>query len=282
MTKTIFTPMKSESTDLNQSTGPLYTNKLEQAIRLATQKSGIALMGHVVCGYPSFEANWEILEALNQAGASVVELQFPFTEPIADGTLFLEANQQSLLSGTQVDQCFDLMYRASQAFPFKIVMMGYYNTVFKRGEEKFADLVVQNGGSGLILPDLPLIEEGENLLQLCMQRDLSLISLVAPTNSHARIKRISEIAQGFMYAVARLGVTGKDTEFGPQIDSYLALLRENSPVPVGVGFGIARPEHIQYLRGRVDMAVLGSAVLRAYQAGGKKSVADFLSRLMES
>lgn len=253
---------------------------LSEKIYTDVKKNGIALMGHVVCGYPSFEANWEILEALSDAGASVVELQFPFTEPIADGPLFLEANQQSLIAGTTVAKCFDLMKRASQHFSFKVVMMGYYNTVFKIGEERFCDLVSQNGGTGLIVPDLPILEEGVKLDRLCIDRGLSLIRLVAPTNTDERIAQLLKSAQGFVYAVARLGVTGKETVFSEEVNAYLTKLHTLSTVPLAVGFGISKPEHIACLKGKADMAVLGSAVLRAYQLGGKKEVQLFLKKLL--
>ena len=139
-------------------------------------------MGHIVCGYPSFDANWEILEEMEKAGVDVVEMQFPFSEPIADGPLFLTANQESLKKGTKIENCFTLMKKANAAFSFKTLMMGYYNTLFKNREDVFCHQLKDNGGSGMIVPDLPF-EEAETLLQHCTKCNLSFIRLVAPTNT---------------------------------------------------------------------------------------------------
>jgi tryptophan synthase alpha chain len=254
---------------------------LEEHIRKAVQEKGLALMGHIVCGYPSFEANWEILEEMESAGVDVVEMQFPFSEPIADGPLFLAANQESLSKGTILDGCFDLMQKASGQFSFKVLMMGYYNTVFKKGEEEFCRRMQDTGGSGLIIPDLP-IDEADTLLDYCSQYNLSFIRLVAPTNKPERIKQILSNASGFIYAVARKGVTGAQTEFSEDMERYLSLLRENSQVPIAVGFGISQKSDLDYLRGKVEMAVVGTALLKTYLADGRKGLNQFFQQLRNS
>ena len=252
---------------------------LEEYIRNRVKQKGIALMAHIVCGYPSFDADWEILEEMESAGVDVVEMQFPFSEPIADGPLFLKANQASIDSGTKLADCFTFMKKASEIFSFKILMMGYYNTVFKTGEEKFCSLLKEHGACGLIVPDLPL-EEDEELVKVCDGHELSLIRLVAPTNTKERIEQILNNAKGFVYAVARKGVTGASTDFSMGVKEYFSLLKKTSSVPVAVGFGISQKRDLDYLRGKVDMAVMGTAVLKTYLADGRNGVSNFFKSLV--
>lgn len=251
-----------------------------QKIQEGINKRGLALMGHVVCGYPSFKANLEILACMDEAGIDLVELQFPFSEPIADGPLFLMANQESLKQGTRVADCFDLLEKVSQNFSMTPLMMGYYNTLYKMGEKVFCQKLASVGGKGLIIPDLPALEEGAHLNQLCIDNKLDLIRLVAPTNTKERLQSLVENAHGFVYAVARLGVTGKETHFSEEILSYIQHLKQVSKVPVAVGFGISKKEHLDELRGKVDMAVLGSAILQSYLNGKKEGVQRFFGELL--
>jgi tryptophan synthase alpha chain len=251
---------------------------LESFIKNRVEKKGIAVMAHLICGYPGFKENWDVLETMEEAGVDLVELQFPFSEPIADGPLFLKANQESLEKGTKVNDCFDLMQKASKAFSFKTLMMGYYNTVFTAGEANFCRRVNDCGGTGLIVPDIPL-EEAAGLEAECKANDLSLIRLVAPTNTQSRINQLLKGAKGFVYAVARKGVTGPKTAFSHDIEGYLQTLKTQSPVPVAVGFGISSAEDIDYLRGKADIAVIGTAVLKAYLKDGKSGVSGFFGSL---
>ena len=144
-------------------------------------------MTHVVCGYPSFEDNWRELEIMASYGVDLVELQFPFSEPSADGPLFVKANQESLAHGTSVEQCFAFMARVAAHFPFRVLMMGYNNTAFKLGHAAFVDKLAGAGGVGFILPDLPL-EEATELFALATAKDLAPIILMTPTSSAARLR----------------------------------------------------------------------------------------------
>ncbi len=257
------------------------TSSLESFIRGEVEQKGLAIMGHIICGYPSFDANWEILEEMEIAGVSLVELQFPFSEPIADGPLFLKANQESIENGTRLADCFAFMGRASKRFNFKILMMGYYNTVFKTGEEEFCCLLQAHGATGLIIPDLPL-EEADVLLQQCDKYGLSLIPLIAPTSTYARKKQILKNSSGFVYAVARKGVTGAKTEFSQNLDEYLKEIRNLSSVPVAVGFGLSRKADIDYLKGKAEIAIIGTAVLKTYLEKGRTGVRKFFASLRVS
>ena len=149
--------------------------ELANYIRERRRDKDLLIMAHVVCGYPSFEANMQALEIMQQAGVDLVELQFPFSEPSADGPIFVRANEESLKSGTTIDQCFDFMKEVTSIFSFKVLMMGYYNTVFQIGEEEFLRRLANAGGTGFILPDLPL-EEAVNLNSAAIE-ELSLIHI---------------------------------------------------------------------------------------------------------
>ena len=193
---------------------------LQTYIEQRKKDKDILVMAHVVCGYPSFEANMQALEIMADAGVDLVELQFPFSEPSADGPLFVKANEQSLKSGTTVDQCFEFMKQASERFPFKILMMGYYNTAFIMGEEVFVKRLKDAGGVGYILPDLP-VEESANLHRLSEEAGIEPIILMTPTSSDKRLAQLGASSRGMVYVVARRGVTGSKTNMG---DDVIALI----------------------------------------------------------
>jgi len=170
------------------------------------QEKSCMVMTHVVCGYPSFEANWKELEIMQQFDVDMVELQFPFSEPSADGPLFVKANQQAIDDGVTVEDCFEFMKKVTDHFDFKVLMMGYYNTVFKTGHAKFLGKLKEAGATGFILPDLPVEEAGE-LHEIAKELDLAPIMLMTPTNSAERLQQLSESADGFIYTVAWFHLT---------------------------------------------------------------------------
>ena len=248
---------------------------------LETPRKKIPLMTHIICGYPSFEANWEILEVMDENNVDIVELQFPFSEPIADGPLFAFANQESLNNGTTIQQCFDFMKKVTDRFSFEVVMMGYYNTVFKQGESAFCQKLKEAGAKGLIIPDLP-IEEAEGLEIAAKETGLSLVPLVTPTSTTERIQQIAKRyndSESVLYAVARKGVTGKETSFGDELNSYLATLRKEFKIPVGVGFGVKSSEDLDFIKSQADYAIIGTAVLKSYLDKGIEGVKTFFSDL---
>lgn len=254
---------------------------LNTVIQDAQQNKGIALMTHIIVGYPSLEANWDILDSFEESGVELVELQFPFSEPIADGPLFAQANQVSIDNGTDLDLCFDFMKQVTDKYSFKVVVVAYYNTAFKMGEDEFCKRLGQAGASGMIIPDLP-IEEAGFFQKNALQYALEWIPLVAPTNTRERLLQISSTvkdSKGFVYAVARKGVTGRETSFDELNVEYFENLTEAFSIPIGVGFGISKPEHIQMLTGKVSLAVIGTAVLKEYEQTGKAGVVQLLTSL---
>ena len=225
-------------------------------------------MTHAVVGYPSLEENWKMLELMGEADVDLVELQMPFSEPSADGPLFVKANQDALRNGVHLKDFFDLMQRASERFNFPVLMMNYCNTAFNMGFEAYCAKIRIHGGEGFIIPDLPLEEFGE-LFELSREQELDPIMLCTPTNSDARLQKICDKGSGFIYCVARKGVTGKNTDLGRQADDYLRLCRQYSNLPLALGFGLSKPEDLRQLQGSAEIAIVGSALLKSWEALGK-------------
>ena len=252
---------------------------LEAFIAERKQDKDLLVMAHVVCGYPSFEDNMQELEIMAEAGVDLVELQFPFSEPSADGPLFVRANEQSLKAGTTVDQCFEFMAKVSARFPFKVLMMGYYNTVFKMGEELFVQRLREAGGVGYILPDRP-VEESANLHQLSADAGIEPIILMTPTSSDKRLAQLGAASRGMVYAVARKGVTGSKTNMGDDVIALIDRCRQHTNVPIGVGFGITSKADMDFLRGSADLAIVGTAALQTWEDSGAEGLKAFFADLL--
>lgn len=269
-------PTDTEATGTPETTA---ATELETYLRARRQRKDLLVMTHVVCGYPSFDANWRALEVMAEFDVDLVELQFPFSEPSADGPLFVKANQLAIERGTHPADCFDFMARASAYFPFKILMMGYYNTVFKMGSQTFVERLATAGGCGYILPDLP-VEEATQLHQLSRSAGLAPILLMTPTNTEARLWLLGEAAEGFVYAVARKGVTGSQTTMDRELADFIARCRRHTALPIAVGFGVSRRADMDFLRGKADIAIIGTAALQAWESGGEEGLRDFLAALL--
>ena len=239
------------------------------------------VMTHVVCGYPSFEDNWKELEIMQEFGVDLVELQFPFSEPSADGPLFVKANQSAIENGVQVDDCFAFMQKVTAEFSFKVIMMGYYNTVFKTGHRAFLQRLKDAGGSGFILPDLPIEEAGE-LHEIANELGLSPIVLMTPTNEDVRLAELAKCADGFIYAVARKGVTGSSTDMDRAVSDFIERCRAHTDLPIAVGFGVSNAQDITFIGKHADIAVIGTAALKAWETNGEIALRAFFEQLLDA
>ncbi|MCH2190134.1 MAG: tryptophan synthase subunit alpha [Gammaproteobacteria bacterium] len=237
------------------------------------------VMTHVVCGYPSFEDNWKELQVMHEFGVDLVELQFPFSEPSADGPLFVKANQEAISKGVSVDDCFNFMKKVTEAFSFKVVMMGYFNTIFKTGQRTFLERLKEAGGHGFIVPDLP-IEEARILHEIAAELELSPIVLMTPTNSDERLAELALAADGFVYTVARKGVTGTNTDMNSDLAEFIDRCKAKTDVPLAVGFGITTAEDVAFIGKHADIAVIGTAALKAWETGGETSLRGFFTQLL--
>ena len=244
-----------------------------------TTRNRPLLMTHVVCGYPSFEDNWQELEIMAEFGVDLVELQFPFSEPSADGPSFVKANQEAIVSGVHVQDCFAFMQKVTAHFPFKVLMMGYYNTVFKTGHRAFLERLKAAGGIAFILPDLPVEEAGE-LHQIAAELDLAPIILMTPTNTPQRLQQLAAAAKGFIYTVARKGVTGGSTQMNQQVAQFIEQCRQFTDLPLAVGFGVSNKHDIEFIGQHADIAVIGTAALKAWEQNGEAGLRDFFQQLL--
>ncbi|HEY7490087.1 MAG TPA: tryptophan synthase subunit alpha [Candidatus Tectomicrobia bacterium] len=251
---------------------------LESYIRERLQRKKLLLMTHTVVGYPSLEANMAMLEAMQRADADLVELQMPFSEPIADGPAFLHANQQALESGIGREQYFTFIQRAAARFDFKLLMMGYYNSVLQMGHAPFCACLAEHGGSGFILADLPP-EEANDLYQQAETYRLAPIMLMTPTTPIPRLHHIAQHARGFVYCVARKGVTGLHTDLDQSLEAFVARCRQATSLPLALGFGLQTGADLRHIQGLVDIGVVGTALLTTWEQGGAKAYETLLQEL---
>jgi len=251
---------------------------LENYLRTQLKKKKILLMTHMVLGYPSFEASMDLIDTMVHAGVDLIELQIPFSEPIADGPVILRANQESLKRGATVEKCLDFAADATLRFHIPFLIMTYYNILFKYGVEAFVARMAKTGLKGAIVPDLPP-EEGHEYLKSMSDHALSPVLIFSPTTPLARMQYLSDFAKGFVYCVARKGVTGAKTDFTLALDDYLAQCRKASPLPLAVGFGLKEKADVDYLTGKADIAVIGTQTIRIMEKDGIDAVGDFIQGL---
>ncbi len=252
--------------------------QLEQQLQEKLETRDILLMTHIVLGYPSFEVNREVIRQMVNEGVDCIEMQIPFSEPMADGPVILKANQDSLAAGTTVEECFSFGAEMVQKHTIPFLFMTYYNIIFKYGEEAFFKRAAECGIRGFIVPDLPP-EMGKTFLELADRYDIAPILIFAPTSTDDRMKQLSGYGRGFIYCVARRGVTGKKSDFDHDFDSYLARCRTATELPLAVGFGIQSKEDIDALKGKADMAVIGSRTIKLVATEGADAVGPFIAGL---
>lgn len=249
---------------------------LEQYLRAQRKQKRILLMTHIVVGYPSLDASRELVDEMVSAGVDLMELQIPFSEPIADGPVILHANQKALAAGVTLDQCFAFAEAVAREHPLPFLFMSYYNLLHRRGVSRFVADMKSTGLVGAIVPDLPH-EEGKDYLDAMSSHALAPIFIFSPNTSTDRLSDIARHARGFVYCVARKGVTGRQTEFSAELDAYLARCRAATDLPLAVGFGVSSRRDVEHLIGRADIAVIGSQTIRLVDEHGVGAVRGFLS-----
>jgi tryptophan synthase alpha chain len=244
---------------------------LEKYIRDLRAKKEILLMTHIVIGYPSLQESFSLVKAFVEAGVELMELQIPFSEPIADGPVIEHANQSALEAGISVEECLRFGNKVASEFSIPFLFMSYYNIVYRRGVKRFAGEMKKFGLAGSIVPDLP-IEEGKEYTAALKDSGLEPIFLFSPTTPAERMKAIAQSASGFIYCVARKGVTGLDTSWNAAFDEYLARARAATTLPIAVGFGVKEKRDVDSLKGKADIAIIGSEMIRVYETEGLKGV----------
>ena len=239
-----------------------------------------ALMPYLPLGYPTPEQSLALVETAVAAGADLLELGIPFSDPLADGPTIQQATHIALQQGMTVARCLEMAHKVrTRGITVPLIFMGYYNPILAYGEEDFCRQCQKIGVDGLIVPDLPF-EEGETLEKACQKHGLALIYLLAPTSPPERIRMVTERAQGFVYLVSVTGITGARDALPPGLAAFVQRVRKATDKPLAVGFGIATPEQAREVAALADGVIVGSALVQlANKADGREKVRAFLSEL---
>lgn len=246
-------------------------------------ENGKAFIPFITCGDPDLETTERLIYAMEHAGADLIELGIPFSDPTAEGPVIQEANIRSLSAGTTTDKVFDLVRRVRKTTQIPLVFMTYANVIFSNGIDRFAKTAAEAGIDGIILPDVPF-EEADEFEVPFAKVGIDRIPMIAPT-SHERIAAIAKKAHGFVYCVSSLGVTGVRSNITTDIGAMVALVKEQQGIPCAVGFGISTPEQARTMAAQSDGAIVGSAIVKLCAQYGKDCapyVEDYVRSMKEA
>ncbi|GAB4406369.1 MAG: tryptophan synthase subunit alpha [Thermodesulfovibrionales bacterium] len=236
-------------------------NRIDEIFKRTRKLNKKAFIPYIMAGDPSLEKTGESVLMLERCGADIVELGVPFTDPLADGPTIQRAAERALQAGVTLRKVIGFVRELRQLTQIPIVLMTYYNPVFKYGEERFVMDAVGSGVDGVIIPDLPP-DEAEGLIRLSRKADLSTIFLLAPTSNAVRIRRVARASRGFIYYVSITGITGARLLIDDSIKESIRNIRDVTDRPVAIGFGIATPDEAQVVSGIADGVIIGSAIVR--------------------
>ena len=245
--------------------------------------TGKAFIPFITCGDPDVATTKAAVLEMVKAGADLIELGIPFSDPTAEGPVIQGANLRALTGGIKTKDVFDLVRDLRKETDIPMVFMTYANVVFSYGAEDFISTCKDIGIDGLILPDLPF-EEKEEFLPICHRHGVDLVSLIAPT-SEQRISKIAKEAEGFLYIVSSLGVTGTRSEITTDLASIVKVVRESTDIPCAIGFGISTPEQAAKMAGLSDGAIVGSAIIKLLEKYGKdapKHIGEYVKEMKEA
>lgn len=243
-------------------------------------ENGKVFIPFITGGDPDVETTYELIKTMAENGADIIEIGIPFSDPIAEGPVIQEADLRALSSGTTTDALFDLVVRLRKEIDIPLIFMTYMNPIYVYGTERFMKRCAEVGIDGVIVPDVPFEEKAE-LNSYCKANGIDLISMIAPT-SQERIETIAKEAEGFIYCVSSLGVTGVRTEITTDIGTMVKHVKAVTDVPVAVGFGISTPEQAKKMAGLSDGAIVGSAIVKMVAKYGKDAVpyvADYVKSM---
>ena len=238
------------------------TNRIAKAF-----DHGKAFVAFITCGDPDLETTGKVVRQAAANGADLIELGIPFSDPTAEGPVIQGANIRALAGGVTTDKIFEFVEDLRRDVDIPMVFMTYANVVYSYGTEKFVKICSKIGIDGLILPDVPY-EEKADFQPICQQYGLSLISMIAPT-SHDRIAMIAKEAEGFLYIVSSLGVTGERQAITTDVGAIVDVVRQNTDIPCAIGFGISTPEQARTMAQKAVGAIVGSAIVRRLEQYGR-------------
>ena len=238
-------------------------------------------MTHIVAGYPNMKKCKSVAKLMAESGVDFIEIQIPFSDPVADGPTIMGANQKALASGVKVKDCFQLMKELNSEIETPLLFMSYFNILHSYGVDKFCKKAKACGCYGLIVPDIPLDEEEhEGYLEACKNHGLKAIQIVSPITSEARLKKIARVADGFVYCVSRFGTTGVKAKLNLQLEKYLKRVKKYIDLPLAVGFGISNKKQVKMVGENAEIAVIGSKIMNSMNDGGLKAVKKFLKSVL--
>ena len=242
---------------------------------------GKAFIPFITCGYPDLETTAACVREMVKSGANLIELGIPFSDPTAEGVVIQEANLKALQGGVTTDKIFDFVKDLRREVEVPLIFMTYANVIFGYGAEKFISTCANIGIDGIILPDLPF-EEKVEFLPVCRNYGVDLISMIAPTSEN-RIAEISRDAEGFLYIVSSLGVTGVRSEITTDLAPMIKIVRDNTKIPCAIGFGISTPEQAYNMSKLADGVIVGSAIIKILKKHGKDSapyIGDYVKSIV--
>lgn len=246
-------------------------------------KNGKAFIPFITAGDPDLETTAKLLIAMSENGADIIEIGIPFSDPIAEGVVIQEADLRALSAGTTTDKIFDMVKKIRPQIKSALAVMTYINPIFAYGTDKFMSRCADCGIAAVIVPDAPF-EEKQELQPYCDKYGIENISLIAPT-SHDRIKMIAKEAQGFVYCVSSMGVTGVRKEITTNVSEMISLVKSVKDIPCAVGFGISTPEQAKQMSDSADGVIVGSAIVKIVAKYGKdsvKPVSDYVREMKEA
>ena len=261
----------------------MVSNRLEQTFRRLRAQGETGLIPFLTVGFPDLDTTLELVPALAEAGAHIIELGVPFSDPLADGATIQKASFHALRQGITLRRCLEVCATLRErGVEVPLVLMGYYNPVLTMGLEAFAQQARESGLDGIIVVDLPPDESGP-LREACQPRGIDTICLLAPTSTDERIAKACAVASGFVYCITLTGVTGARDRVSPAVTQLVQRVRVHTDLPVAVGFGISRREHIEAVGRYADAAVVGSALVDVIEAAPRgetvAKAAEFIADL---
>lgn len=256
-------------------------NRIDERFELLKQQGKKALIPFITAGDPDIAHTAETVGVLEAAGADIIELGIPYSDPLADGPVIQASSQRALQGGMNLDKAFDMVEKLRARTSIPLVFLIYYNCIYQYGLERFIDKCQQSGVDGAIVPDLPY-EERMALGSILYDAPVYFISMVAPTSAQ-RIEAIASHAKGFLYCVSSLGVTGERKAFDSSLEDFMDQVKRFSAVPTALGFGISTKEHIIQLKPLADGLIVGSALVRRLERGeSADDIYQFIKELRDA
>lgn len=245
------------------------------------------IMTHIVAGFPTLKKSGEVALIMANSGVDFIEIQIPFSDPVADGPTIMAANQKALENGIKVEDCFDLMVDLNRKLEKisvkpKFLFMSYFNIIHHYGIDKFCKKASECGCYGLIVPDMPIDEEKqEKYLENCNKYGLKAIQVISPLTPADRLEKIAKAANGFVYCVSRYGTTGQTKSLNSDLHNYLKRVKKYIKLPLAVGFGISKKEHLQAVWEEAEIAVIGSKIINLIVNDGRylSEIEKFLNQV---